>query len=204
MTDTLFDIVIRTSKTTNTNMKFYRKTLNKMSDMDIRQNYKENGENMFEPFKELLKNYKNDLIPNNLESIAVLREINDPNQIKKLNECEKLAEESLKIIDEILKIFQYIMKHKLNNAIIGTLEGKTRDIIKKHNIKPTNPREKVVLDQPYSKGGFRNRKNNNKYTKNRRYKLSKKYISNKNKTQKIKNNYLDNFIYTLEDLKWHA
>jgi hypothetical protein len=146
-----------------------------MSDMDIRQNYKKNGENMFEPFKELLKNYKNDLIPNNLESIAVLREINDtindPNKIEKLNECEKLAKESLKIIDEILKIFEDIMNHRLNNAIIGTLEGNTRRIILEENIEPRNEIEKTILAQPYSKGGLRKRKNNNKYTKNRKQKI---------------------------------
>ena len=147
MTNTLFEIVMRTSKTTNTNMKFYKKSLEKMTDMDIRQNYKKNGENMFEPFKELLNNYKNDLIPNNSKSIAVLREINNPDQIEKLNECENLTKESLKIIDEILNIFEYIMNHRVNNAIIGTLEGNVRDVILEENIKPRNKIEESILEQ---------------------------------------------------------
>lgn len=38
MTDTLFDIVKRLSKTNNKNMRFYKDSLEKMSDMDIRKN----------------------------------------------------------------------------------------------------------------------------------------------------------------------
>ena len=147
-TDTLFDIVMRISKTNNTNMIFYKKTLENMSNMDIRKNYKEKGENMFEPFENILKNYKNNLIPNNLKSIAVLREINNPNQIEKLNECEKLENESLKIIDEILNIFKNIMEHKLNKAIVGTLEDLARQTIKENKVEPTNEIEKAILDQP--------------------------------------------------------
>lgn len=179
------------SKTNNKNMRFYKNSLEKMTYMDIRKNYKENGENIFEPFEKLLNTYKNDLIPNNLKSIAVLREeINNPNQIEQLNECEKLENESLKIIDEILDIFENIMKHKLNKAIIGTLEGLVRQKITENKIEPTNEIEKTFLDQPYNKGGLRNRKNNKKYTKNITYAISKKYVSKKNKTRKIKKNYL--------------
>jgi hypothetical protein len=61
-TETLLDIVTRTSRTNNRNMKFYKKTLENMKDMDIRNNYKINGENMFEPFEQLLNTYKNNLI----------------------------------------------------------------------------------------------------------------------------------------------
>ena len=82
------------------------------------------------------------------------------------------------------------MKDRLNNAIIGTLEGKTRDIINKHNIEATTDVEKAVLEQEYSKGGLRKRKNNKKYTKNRTYAISTKYVSKKNNTRKIKQNYL--------------
>jgi hypothetical protein len=41
-TETLLDIVTRTSRTNNRNMKFYKKTLKNMTDMDIRNNYKIN------------------------------------------------------------------------------------------------------------------------------------------------------------------
>ena len=53
MTDTLFDIVTRISKTNNKNMKVYKKYFEKIPDMEIRKIYNENGENMFEPFKPL-------------------------------------------------------------------------------------------------------------------------------------------------------
>ena len=65
-TDTLFDNVTETSKTHNETMKFFQKSFENISDMDIRKNYKENGENMFEPFTpfyisnaciKLIKNY---------------------------------------------------------------------------------------------------------------------------------------------------
>jgi len=167
-TDTLFDIVMRISKTNNTNMIFYKHTLENLTDMDIRKNYKKSGENMFEPFENILKNYKNNLIPNNLKSIAVLREINNPDQIKELNECKKLENKSLKIIDEILDIFKNIMEKRLNTSIISTLEDLARETITKNNIKPTNSIEETVLKQSYNKGGLRKsrkRKNNNKYTK---------------------------------------
>ena len=193
MTDTLFDIVTRLSKTNNKNMRFYKHTLKNLTDMDIRKQYKESGEKMFEPFENLMNEYKNNLIPNNLKSIAILREINNPDQIEKLNECEKLETESLEIIDEILDILKNIIKKRLNTAIIGTLEGLARQKIKENNIEPTNVVEQRILDQPYSKGGLRKRKNktnNKKYTKNRTYERSEKYISKKNNTRKTKKNYL--------------
>jgi len=193
-TDTLFDNVTETSKTHNETMKFFQKSFENISDMEIRKTYKENGENMFEPFKKIFNKYRTDYIPNNLKSINCLREkINNPDQIEKLNECEKLDKESLKIIDEILDIFKNIMEHRLNNAIIGTLEGLSRQKIEENNIKARNKIEKEVLAQNYSKGGLRKshkRKNNKKYTKNRTYAISKKYVSKKNKTRKIKKKYL--------------
>jgi hypothetical protein len=193
-TDTLVDYVTETSKTDNETMKFFQKTFKEISDMDIRKTFNKNGENMFEPYKQIFNNYKNNLIPNNLKRINCLREkINNPNQIEELNECEKLDKESLKIIDEILDIFKNIMEHRLNKARISTLEGLSRDIINKHNIEARNKIEEAVLAQEYSKGGLRKsrkRKNNKKYTKNRTYAISKKYVSKKNKTRKIKKKYL--------------
>ena len=193
-TDTLFDNVTETSKTHNETMTFFKKSFENISDMDIRKTFKENGENMFEPFKKIFNKYRTDYIPNNLKSINFLRKnINNPIQIEKLNECKELDEESLKIIDEIEKILEDIMKNRLNKAIIGKLEGKTRDIINKHKIKARNKIEEEVLAQEYSKGGLRKsrkRKNNKKYTKNITYAISKKYVSKKHKTRKIKKKYL--------------
>jgi len=197
-TDTLFDSVKETSKTNNETMKFFQKSFTNISDMEIIKTYKENGENMFEPFKKIFNKYRTDYIPKNLKSINFLRgKINNPDQIEKLNECEKLDEESLKIIDEIEKIFEDIMKDRLNNAIMGpTLEKLVYRKILKHNIEPKNDIEKEVLsycNRIYSKGGLRKsrkRKNNKKYTKNITYAISKKYVSKKNKTRKIKKNYL--------------
>jgi hypothetical protein len=193
-TDTLVDYVTETSKTDNETMKFFQKTFKEISDMDIRKTFNKNGENMFEPYKQIFNNYKNNLIPNNLKRINCLREkINNPNQIEELNECEKLDKESLKIIDEILDIFKNIMEHRLNKAKIGTLEGLSRQKIEENNIKARNKIEEAVLAQEYSKGGLRKsrkRKNNKKYTKNRTYAISKKYVSKKNKTRKIKKKYL--------------
>jgi hypothetical protein len=194
MTDTLFEIVTKISETNNKNMKVYKEYFEKIPDRDIRKIYKENGENIFEPFKQILETYKNSLIPNNLKSIRGLKEENqNPNEIEKLNElnkCEKLEKESLKIIDEILDIFKNIMEHRLNNAIIGKLEGLSRDTINENKIEPRTPLEKAVLEQLYKEGGLRKRKNNKKYTKNRTYEISKKYVSKKNKTRKLKKNYV--------------
>jgi hypothetical protein len=75
------------------------------------------------------------------------------------------------------------MKQPLNNAIIGTLEGKVRDKIKEKNIQPTTYVQKVVLDQSYNKGG--RRKSCNWKHKN---KSRKKYVSNKNNSRNRKKN----------------
>jgi len=72
------------------------------------------------------------------------------------------------------------MEHRVNKAIIGTLEGHAREIINKNKIKPTNEIEEALLKQSYSKGGIRksrNRKNNKKYTKNKTYERPEKYVS---------------------------
>lgn len=75
-----------------------------------------------------------------------------------------------------------------------------------NTILPGNFMQRAVLHQDYpgsddndddkqyhGDGGFRNRKNktkNKKYTKKRTYKRPKKRVSKKNKTRKMKKNYL--------------
>jgi hypothetical protein len=197
--DTLLDIITRTSKRTNEDMKSIRDDIiqlwGNISDKDIREFYKAKGEYMFEPIEKILNNFKNSIIPNNLESIANLRRINRLTHDKKqkLNESEELEKESLKIINEIQDIIKNMMLHRVNKAKIATLEDITRDVIMINKVQPRNKIEEVVHKQPYSKGGVRNSrksKNNKKYTKKRTYEIRGKYVSNKNKTRNIQKNYL--------------
>jgi len=164
-----------------------------ISDETIRSYYNTDGENMFEALQKDLNNFKVKIIPDNLERIRELKQKDglNPEQIQKLDEIEKLAEDGLKILDNTQNIIKNIMAKRLNTAIMGTLEELARETLMKHKIPPGNPREATVLYREY--GGFRNRKNktnNKKYAKNRTYKGPIKRVSKKNKTRKIKKNYL--------------
>jgi hypothetical protein len=172
-----------------------------ISDETIRSYYNTDGETMFEPLQKDL-NYFRNVIPDNLGRISKLKLITGLNdeQIQKLDEIEKLAENGLKILDDTQKIIKNIMEERLNNAIMGpTLQDLARAKAKEYNILPGNIMEVAVLHQDYPSfpnkpsGGFRNRKNktnNKKYAKKRTYKRPKKRVSKKNKTRKMKKNYL--------------
>ena len=185
------------SKIINTSMKMFNKiTSNHFSDSVIRQYYRESGEKMFEQFKTDLKGFE-EQIRDNMKSIDNLLANNnlDRKQNEILNESKELNNESLEIIDKIQNTLDDAMK-RLNNALVGTLEGLTRDVIKIHEIPPRNLIEEEVIKQKYSKGGLqksRKRKNktkNKKYTKRRTYEILEKYFSKKTKTRKMKKNYL--------------
>jgi hypothetical protein len=175
-----------------------------ISDAKIREYYSKYGETMFE----LDLKYVRDNVSDNLKSITNFRD--DPHfnrtlnlgQIQKLNEIENLEKDSLNILDNIENIIKNIMENRLNNAIMGTLEDLSRETLMKYKIPPEGPMQSAVLHQDYpgsdnkpyhGDGGFRNRKNktkNKKYTKKRTHKRPKKRVSKKNKTRKMKKNYL--------------
>jgi len=164
-----------------------------ISDKTIRSYYNTDGENMFEALQKDLNNFTVKIIPDNLERIRELKQKDglNPEQIQKLDEIEKLAEDGLKILDDTQNIIENIMTKRLNTAIMGTLQDLAREKVREHNIPPEDYRQRAVLDESY--GGFRNRKNktnNKKYAKKRTYKGPKKRVSKKNKTRKIKKNYL--------------
>jgi hypothetical protein len=163
-----------------------------ISDATIREYYSKYGETMFE----LDLNYFRVNVPDNLERITKMKgnrhfSINlKPGQIKQLDESENLAKDSLKILDNIENIIKNIMENRLNNAIRGTLEEHARETVKKYKIPPQDYIQSAVLHESY--GGFRNRKNktkNKKYTKREHIKDQKR-VSKKNKTRKMKKNYL--------------
>jgi hypothetical protein len=172
-----------------------------ISDETIRSYYNTDGETMFEALQKDL-NYFRNVIPDNLERISKLKLIAGLNdeQIQKLDEIEKSAEDGLKILDDTQNIIKNIKEERLNNAIMGpTLQHLARATVFKHKIPPGNPMETAVLHEEYDSvpnepsGGFRNRKNktnNKKYAKKRTYKRPKKRVSKKNKTRKMKKNYL--------------
>ena len=198
MSDSLNDMMIsEMSNMTKINNGLFR-TINSffatISDETIRSYYNTDGENMFEALQKDLNNFTVKIIPDNLERIRELKQKDglNPEQIQKLDEIEKLAEDGLKILDDTQNIIKNIMEERLNNAIMGpTLEDLARETIMKHKIPPGNPREATVLYREY--GGFRNRKNktnNKKYAKKTAYKRLKKRVSKKIKTRKIKKNYL--------------
>jgi hypothetical protein len=164
-----------------------------ISDATIREYYSEYGETMID----LDLNYFRDKVLGNLKSIIKMKGTPyfssslKPGQIKQLDESEKLAKDSLKILDNIENIIKNIIEKRLNNAIMGTLQDLAREKVREHNIPPEDYRQRAVLDESY--GGFRNRKNktnNKKYAKKTTYKRPKKRVSNKNKTRKMKKNYL--------------
>jgi hypothetical protein len=181
-----------------------------ISDTTIREYYSKHGETMFD----LELNYFRVNVSDNLERITKMKEnplsINlNRGQIKQLNESEKLAEDSLKILDNIENIIKNIMElkpnNRLNNVIMGPkLEDLSRATVMEYNIPPEDYMQSAVLHQEYpgrdkqydGHGGFHNRKNktkNKKYTKKRTtYKRPKKRVSKKNKTRKIPYKYHTN------------
>ena len=165
-----------------------------ISDETIRSYYNTDGENMFKALQKDLNNFTVKIIPDNLERIRELKQKDGLNseQIQKLDDIEKLAEDGLKILDDTENIIKNIMEKRLNNAIMGpTLEDIARETVMKHKIPPENPMQSAVLYKEF--GGFRKRKNktnNKKYAKKRTYKRPKKRVSKKNKTRKMKKNYL--------------
>jgi len=169
-----------------------------ISDETIRSYYyNTDGENMFEDLQKDLIEFRDVTIPDNLKRIRELKQKNGLNteQIQKLDDIEKDAEEGLKILDDTQNIIENIMKkERLNPAIMGTLEKLARATVKKHNILPENAIQSSVLHEKYDgDGGFHNRKNktNNKtYAKKTAHKRPKKRVSNKKKTRKMKKNYL--------------
>jgi hypothetical protein len=197
MSDSLNDMMIsEMSNMTKINNGLFR-TINSffatISDETIRSYYNTDGENMFEALQKDLNNFTVKIIPENLERIRELKQKDglNPEQIQKLDEIEKLAEDGLKILDDTQNIIENIMAKRLNTAIMGTLEELAREKVMEYKIPPGNDIERAVLYKEY--GGFRNRKNktnNKKYTKKTAYKRPKKRVSNKKKTRKMKKNYL--------------
>jgi hypothetical protein len=197
MSDSLNDMMIsEMSNMTKINNGLFR-TINSffatISDETIRSYYNTDGENMFEALQKDLNNFTVKIIPDNLERIRELKQKDglNPEQIQKLDEIEKLAEDGLKILDDTQNIIENIMAKRLNTAIMGTLEDLAREKVMEYKIPPGNDIERAVLYKEY--GGFRKRKNktnNKKYAKKRTYKGPKKRVSKKNKTRKMKKNYL--------------
>ena len=198
MSDSLNDMMIsEMSNMTEINNRLL-KTINSffatISDETIRSYYNTDGENMFKALQKDLNNFTVKIIPDNLERIRELKQKDGLNseQIQKLDDIEKLAEDGLKILDDTENIIKNIMEKRLNNAIMGpTLEDIARETVMKHKIPPENPMQSAVLYKEF--GGFRKRKNktnNKKYAKKRTYKRPKKRVSKKNKTRKMKKNYL--------------
>ena len=197
MSDSLNDMMIsEMSNMTKINNGLFR-TINSffatISDETIRSYYNTDGENMFEALQKDLNNFTVKIIPDNLERIRELKQKDglNPEQIQKLDEIEKLAEDGLKILYDTQNIIENIMEKRLNTAIMGTLEDLAREKVMEYKIPPGNDIERAVLYKEY--GGFRKRKNktnNKKYAKKRTYKGPKKRVSKKNKTRKIKKNYL--------------
>jgi hypothetical protein len=176
-----------------------------ISDATIREYYSKYGETMFD----LDLKYFRVNVSDNLESIIKMKGTPyfssslKPRQIKQLDESEKLARDNVEILRNIENIIKNIIEKRLNKAIMGTLQDLARENVKKHNILPENERQSSVIYEDYSAvinkdydnnhGGFRNRKNktnNKKYAKKTTYKRPKKRVSKKNKTRKMKNNYL--------------
>jgi hemoglobin-like flavoprotein len=203
MTDSIIDSFSRSSKETNTLLENIKTYFENISDAEIREYYLkiiDNGKEEEEMFGELniiLDNFKQKRIPDDLNEISVFNTNFNTNnqlnseQIKKLNESIESNEESLKLIEEIQEIVKKIMDKRLNEALIAeTLEQKVRKIIKKYNIETENEMVKNLINEKY--GGFRKRKNktNNKKYSKKKTKNLKKYISKKNKTRKMKKNYL--------------
>ena len=147
----IIDNMLSTSKSTNKDIKYIKKSFEVISDMEIKTFYNEQGELMFEQFKNIFNNYINNYIPGKLESINELKNNNELNldEIKKLNETEYLDRESLEIIHKILNNFEYIINIRLNEVIIGTLENNVRFFIIKNNIEPRNELEKTILYNKY-------------------------------------------------------
>jgi len=197
MSDSLNDMMIsemsNMTKINNGLLKTINSFFATISNETIRRYYNTDGETMFEPLQKDLNNFRV-VIPDNLERIRKLKQKDGLNteQIKKLNEIETLADDGLKILDNTQNIIKNIMEERLNNAIMGpTLEDLARATIMEYKIPPEDYMQSAVLHKSY--GGFRNRKNktnNKKYAKKTTYKGPKKRVSKKNKTRKIKKNYL--------------
>ena len=147
----IIDNMLSTSKSTNKDIKYIKKSFEVISDMEIKTFYNEQGELMFEQFKNIFNKYINNYIPGKLESINELKNNNELNldEIKKLNETEYLDRESLQIIHKILNNFEYIINIRLNEVIIGTLENNVRFFIIKNNIEPRNEHERTILYNKY-------------------------------------------------------
>jgi hypothetical protein len=156
---------------------------------------------MVEPFKIILTGFQ-ERIPRNNESIENLLLENNltSEQIKILNQSKKLNTKSLKIIYEIQIFLQHI-KDNVQDPDYKKLETIAYETVIKNKIKPITPYEIEVLNQHLKKqqskkGGLRksnkrkNKTNNKKYTKKGTYEILEKYVSKKNKTQKINKNYL--------------
>ena len=171
------------------------------------------GETMFE--QDFIKVERN--VNDNLNSITNFKENTlfnntlNPRQIKELDKIKNLEKESSNIVNNIK--YKIERNKTVNKAIMEqTLEELARDAIIEHNIQPENEMQEALIYENYtgrpssddddddddndhhqSSGGFRNRKNktkNKKYTKKRTYKRPKKRVSKKNKTRKMKKNYL--------------
>jgi hypothetical protein len=145
------------------------------------------GETIEQDLENVLDNLKR--ITKMKDNLLFSRTTLNLGQIKKLDEIENLEKDSS---NKVYNIEYKIKKNKIvNNAIMGTLEDLARDTVMEHNIPPENVMQRSVLYKEY--GGFRNRKNktkNKKYTKKRTHKRPKKRVSKKNKTRKMKKNYL--------------
>lgn len=116
MSDSLNDMMIsEMTNMTEINNRLL-KTINSffatISDETIRRYYNTDGENMFEALQKDLNNFRDEIIPDNLKRIRELKEKDglNPEQIQKLDDIEKLAEEGLEILDDTQTIIKNIMK----------------------------------------------------------------------------------------------
>lgn len=90
------------------------------------------------PMPDNLKNTKPSIIRKNLEKVWSAITIKEAEMVvitETLNECVKELNECKSIIGQINANLQEI-KPIYNTATMGTLQGLTRDILEKHNIKP--------------------------------------------------------------------
>ena len=118
--------------------------------------YKKHIEGVLEKFKVMkhdVKQAKPSLIRKNLDKLwgdIIHKETETTVVIDKLNECVKELNECKSIMNEINETLQ-VFKPVYNSATIGTLQGLTREAIKKQTIEPDYDDEaaKFVVEQNY-------------------------------------------------------
>jgi hypothetical protein len=147
--------------------------------------YQKKATTMLNNIETKKNNYKN-VLPKNTRSIYN-KQWNEITQIEddlkhdtdEINNCIQKFEETKLQIKEINDVIQEI-KAIINTKNVGTLEARTREVIRRYKINPNDLSSEAVLNQRYEEGGKsiskknrKNRKNNKTKQKRRKLKETK-------------------------------